>query len=215
MPPFSPFLLGGDHIPQQTPMIGGWINPPSSRPDPSFTFPGESSQMGGPSTYYLSSIYPSSAMTVPTNSFHMEDILLSSSVSSRGSLFYSMGNPLHIVPSSGGNIYPHLSNPCHVSFSTQVVSSVMMPLQPFMNQFGGRYYPAGQGHGVYQNPTYLIISQNQSFPKPRSHMSQPSTVSHDGSTSPITASHTSIISRTFSSHVGDRSTISASHVEDQ
>jgi hypothetical protein len=123
-------------------MVGGW-NPPSSGPNPSFTFPGSSAQMGGPSTYYIPSIYPSSTMPVPTNTFLMEDLLLSSGVSSRGSQFYSMGNPLHGVPSSGGNIYPHLSNPCHVAFSSQAISSVMMPLQPFMNQFGGGYHPVG------------------------------------------------------------------------
>jgi hypothetical protein len=74
---------------------------------------------------------------------------MSSSVSSRGSQFYSMGNPLHKVPLSGGNIYPHLSNSFHVTFSSQAYSSVMIPLQPFTNRFGGGYYLGGQGHGVY------------------------------------------------------------------
>jgi hypothetical protein len=132
MPPYSPFVFGGGHIPQPTPMVGGW-NPPSFGPNPSFTFLGESTQMGGPSTYYILSIYPSSTMSIPMNSFLMADLLLSSDVSSRGSQFYSMGNPLHGVPSSGGNMYPHLSNHCHVSFSSQATFSVMMPLQPFMN----------------------------------------------------------------------------------
>jgi hypothetical protein len=109
--------------------------------------------MGGSSTYYISSIYPSSAMLVPTNTFLMEDLLLSSSVSSRGSQYYSMGNPLHGAPLSRGNIYPHPSNPHHVAFSFQAASSVMMPLKPFMNQFGGGYYPSGHGHGVYQDPS--------------------------------------------------------------
>jgi hypothetical protein len=153
-------------------MVGGW-NIPSYGSNPSFTFPGASAQMGGHSTYYISSIYPSSAMLVPMNTFPMEDLHLSSGVSSRGSQFYSMGNPLHEVPSSGGNIYPHLSNPCHVTFSSQATSSVMMPLQPFMNQFGGGYFPTGQGHGVYQNPSWPAISQNQSFPEPWSQIPQP------------------------------------------
>jgi hypothetical protein len=53
--------------------------------------------MGGHSTYYISSIYPSSAMSVPTNDFSMVDLHLSNGVSSRGSRFYSMGYPLHEV----------------------------------------------------------------------------------------------------------------------
>jgi hypothetical protein len=73
--------------------------------------------MGGHSTYYILSIYPSYAMSVPTNSFPMAYLHVSSGVSPKGSAFYSMGNPLHEVPSCGGNIYPHMSNPCHVAFS--------------------------------------------------------------------------------------------------
>jgi hypothetical protein len=115
-----------------------------------------------------------------------------------GSQFYSMGNPLQEVPSSGGNIYPHMSNPCHVVVSLQAASLVSMPLHPFMNQYGGGYYPVEQGHGVYQNPSWPAISQNQSFSKPWSQMPQPTTA-----TSPVTASHTSIISPTSASHVGD------------
>jgi hypothetical protein len=159
MPPYSPSSFGGSHIPQTTLTVGGW-----NLPSYESTFPGASAQMGGHSTYYTPSTYPSSAMSVPTNDFPMEDLHLSSGVSSRGSYFYSMGNPLHEVPSSGGNIYPHMSNPCHVTFSSQAASSVSMPLQPFMNQYGGGYYPTGQGHGVYQNPSWPAISQNQSFP---------------------------------------------------
>jgi hypothetical protein len=214
MPPYSSFLFGGGHIPQPTPMVGGW-NPPSSGPISSFTFLGSSSQMGGPYTYYISSIYHFSAMLVPMNAFLMVKLLLSSSVSFEGSQFYNMGNPLHEVPSSGGNITAHLSNPCHIAFSSQAASSMMMPLQPFMNHFGGGYHPTGQGHGVYQNPSWTTISQNQSFSEPWSQMSQPTVAIHDGNTSPVTTSHTGIISPTYASHVGDRSTTSAIHVEDQ
>jgi hypothetical protein len=52
MPPYSPFSFGGSHIPQPTLMVGGW-NIPSYGSNPSFTFPGESAQMGGHSTYYI------------------------------------------------------------------------------------------------------------------------------------------------------------------
>jgi hypothetical protein len=99
-------------------------------------------------------------MSVPTNAFPMVDLHLSFGDSSGGSQFYSMGNPLHEVPSFGGNIYPHLSNPCHVAFSSQVASSVEIPLQPFMNQYGGGYYHVKQGNGVYKNPSWPAISHN-------------------------------------------------------
>jgi hypothetical protein len=85
----------------------------------------------------------------------------------------------------------------------------MMPLQPFMNQFGGGYYPARQGHGVYQNPSWPAISQNQSFPEPWSQMSQPT------ATSPVTTIHIGIISPTSINHVGDWSTTSTIHIEYQ
>jgi hypothetical protein len=85
-----------------------------------------------------------------------------------------MGNPLHGVPSSGGNIYPHMSNPYNVTFSSQEASSVMIPLQPFMNQLGGGYYPTGQGHGIYQNPGLacdlskpVFLGSMGSTPQPR------------------------------------------------
>jgi hypothetical protein len=97
-------------------------------------------------------------MLVPMNTFPMADLRLSSGFSSGGSYFYSMGNPPHEVHSPEGNIYPHMSNPCHVAFSSQAASSVLMPLQPFTNQYGGGYYPAEQGQGVNQDPSWPAIS---------------------------------------------------------
>jgi hypothetical protein len=123
MPPYSPFLFGGSHIPQTNITVGGW-NPSSYKS----IFPGASAQMGSYSTYYTPPIYPSFAMLVPTNAFPKVDLHLSFGVSSRDSQFYSMGKPLYEVPSSGGNIYPHMSNPCHVTFSLQAASSAGMIL---------------------------------------------------------------------------------------
>jgi hypothetical protein len=80
-------------------------------------------------------------MLILMNTFIMENPPLSSSVPSRGSQFHSMGNPQHKVPLAGGNVY----NPHHAT------SAGMVPIQPFMNQFGGGYYPTRQGHGIYQN----------------------------------------------------------------
>jgi hypothetical protein len=204
MPPYIPSPFGGSHILQTPLTVGGW-NIPSYES----TMREVSAQICNIYTYYSLSTHPSSAMSVPTNTFPMADLRLSSGVSSEGSYFYSMGNPPHEVPSSGGNIYPHMSNPCHVAFSLQVTSLVLMPLQPFMNQYGGGYYLVGQGQGVNQDPSWPAISQNQSFPRPWFQMPQSTTA-----TSPVNVCHTDIISPTSASHVRDWLTTSVSHVED-
>jgi hypothetical protein len=138
MPPYSPSSFGGIHILQTPLTVGGW-----NLPSYESTMREVSAQLGNHYTYYTLSTHPSFAISIPTNTFPMADLRLSSGVSSGGSYFYSMGNPPHEVPSSGGNIYPHMSNPCHVTFSLQAASSVLMPLQPFMNQYGGGYYLVG------------------------------------------------------------------------
>jgi hypothetical protein len=140
MPPFYPSLFGRSHILQMPLTVGGW-NLPSCES----TMREVSAQLSNHSTCYTPSTYPSSAMSVPTNTFPMADLRLPSGVSSGGNYFYSMGNPPHEVPSSGSNIYPHMSNPCHVAFSLQADSSMLIPLQPFMYQYGGGYYPVRQG----------------------------------------------------------------------
>jgi hypothetical protein len=127
-PPYSPSPFFGSHILQTSLKVGG-LNIPSYES----TMREVSAQLGNQSTYYTMSAYPSSTMLVPMNTFPMEDLHLSSGVSSEGIYFYSMGNPLHEVPLSGGNIYPHMSNPSHDAFSSQVASLVSMPLQSFMN----------------------------------------------------------------------------------
>jgi hypothetical protein len=76
-------------------------------------------------------------MSIPSNTFIMVNPPLSSEVPSEGSQFHTMGNPQPEAPLAGGNIY----NPHYVD------SVGMVPIQPFMNQFGG-YYPIRQGHGI-------------------------------------------------------------------
>jgi hypothetical protein len=138
MPPYYPSPFGGSHIPQKPLTIGGW-NLLSYKS----TLREANAQIGNNSTYYIPSTYPSSAMSVPTNTFPMDDLHLSYGVSSGGIYFYSMGNPLHKVPSSRGNMYPYLNNTYHAFVSSQKYTSVSMPLQPFMNQYGGGYYLVG------------------------------------------------------------------------
>jgi hypothetical protein len=129
--------------------------------------------MGSVSTSYISFVYPSSTMYVPTNVFLMPNPTLTSGMTSGGNQFSNMGNPPHGVHSSGGNVYPHMGNSYHIIYSSQAVPSVMMPLQPFMDQLGGGYYPIGQGHGVYQNLPRPRVSQSQNFLGAWSQMSQP------------------------------------------
>jgi hypothetical protein len=96
MPPSYPSLFGGSHILQTPLTIGGW-NLPSYKS----TMLEVSAQLRNHSTCYTLSTYPSSAMSVPTNTFPMADLRLPSGVSSGGNYFYNMGNPPHKVPSSG------------------------------------------------------------------------------------------------------------------
>jgi hypothetical protein len=106
MPPSYPSSFVGSHILQTPLTVGGW-----NLPSYESTMREVSAQLSNPSTCYTPSTYPSSTMSVPTNTFPMVDLHLPSGVSSGGSYFYSMGNPLHKVPLSRGNIYPHMSNP--------------------------------------------------------------------------------------------------------
>jgi hypothetical protein len=69
-------------------------------------------------------------MLILKNAFIMVNPPLSR-VPSGGSQFHTMGNPQPRAPSAGGNVY----NPHYTS------SVGMVPIQPFMNQFGGGYYP--------------------------------------------------------------------------
>jgi hypothetical protein len=92
-------------------------------------------------------------MPILKNAFIMVNPLMSSRVPYGGNNFHTMGNPQPRVPSIRGNVY----NPHHVS------SAGMVSIQPFMNQFGGGYYPIEQGHGIYQNPIWPAIPQPQYF----------------------------------------------------
>jgi hypothetical protein len=162
MPPFAPFSFGGGHIPQTNPTVGGW-NSLSSGPNPNFNALGWSTQPGGQFTSYIIFFIPSSSMLIPVNTFIMANPTMSSGFPFRGCQFQTMRNPQHRVPSAGGNVY----NPHHATFTG------MVPIQPFMNQFGGGYYPTGHGHGIYQNPGWSSIPQPKTFPGSWAQMSQP------------------------------------------
>jgi hypothetical protein len=82
MPPSYPSLFGGSHI-LQTPLTVGGQNIPSYES----TMREVNAQLSNHSTYHTLSTYPSSIMSVPTNTFPMADLHLSSGVSFRGELF--------------------------------------------------------------------------------------------------------------------------------
>jgi hypothetical protein len=89
MPPSYPSPFGGSHILQTPLMVGGW-NIPSYES----TMREVSAQLRNHSTCYTPSTYPSSAMSVPTNTFPMEDLRLPSGVSLGGIIFIVWETPL-------------------------------------------------------------------------------------------------------------------------
>jgi hypothetical protein len=131
MAPPSTYSFDRSHAHQPNLIMGGW-NLPSYGSSPIYLFLGVDTQMGGYSTYYTQSVYPSSTMPVPTNTFPMAGPHISTGLSYGGNQFYGLRYPLHVTPSHGGNIYPHLNNPYHTSVSSQ--NSMMMPIQTSMDQ---------------------------------------------------------------------------------
>jgi hypothetical protein len=84
-----PYMSSFDrsHVPLPTLTVGGW-NLPSYESSPSHVFLGANTQMGGYSTYFTPSMYPSSSMLAPTNTFPMVDPHISSGLSYGGNHFY-------------------------------------------------------------------------------------------------------------------------------
>jgi hypothetical protein len=92
--------------------------------------------MGGVSTSYILSLYPSSTMHIPLNDFLIENPPPTSGMTLGGNVYPHMGNPSYRVPSSGGNVYPHMGNPYHTRFSSHAARSMMIPLQLFCESVG-------------------------------------------------------------------------------
>jgi hypothetical protein len=77
---FSTSSFDRSHISQLNLTVGGW-NLPSYTSNPRLILLGASAQMGGYSTYYNPSVYPSSTMLVPMNTLPMAGLHLSSGIS--------------------------------------------------------------------------------------------------------------------------------------
>ena len=129
-PPYYPLSFARVQIPQTNPTIGG-LPLLSSRPNPRPNAPGWSVQPSGKFTSYIMSFIPSSSMLIMKNSFITENPPLSFRVPYRGIHFHIMENPQPRAPMTGGNVYN----------THNVASVIMVPIQPFMNQFGSVYYP--------------------------------------------------------------------------
>jgi hypothetical protein len=208
--PMSSFDMS--HVPQSTFMMGGW-KLPSYRSSPSYALSVANTQMGAYSTYYTPSMYPSSTMSVPSNTFSMASSHVYPSVSYKENQFYGSGYPLYGTPSQEGNIYHHLNIPYHTSISLQ--NSEMMPVQTSLNQLNGGYDLSGQGQGVNQDPSWPAMFQSQYFPGPWNQIPQitasPVVVSHTGAPSPTSVSHVEDGSTTSKIHVDNSHPVAASH----
>jgi hypothetical protein len=66
-PPYT-YSFDRSHVPQPTLTMGGW-NLPSYGSSPSYVFSRASTQMGGYSTYYTPSVYPSSCHAISYEHF--------------------------------------------------------------------------------------------------------------------------------------------------
>jgi hypothetical protein len=183
--------------------MGGWNLPPHGFNN-SYAILGSSTQMGAYPTYYTPPMYLSSAMLVPLNMFSMTGPQLPPGLSYGENQFYGSVYPLYGIPSLGGNIYPHSNNPHPTSVSSQ--TSVAMPVQTSSDHFGVNQHLSRLAQEVYQDPSWLAIFQNQSFPGPWNQM--PPSI-----TSPVTVIHTSAPSPTSASHVGDGLTSSTNYVD--
>jgi hypothetical protein len=169
-----------------------------------YALSGASTHMGAYPTYYTPPMYLSSTMSVPSNTFSMIGPQLPLGLSYGENQFYGSGYPLYGIPSQGDNIYPHPNNPYPTSVSSQ--TSVTMPVQTSSDHFGVNQHLSGLGQEVYQDPSWLAIFQNQSFPGPWNQI--PPSIAR-----PVILSHTGAPSPTSASHVRDGSTSSTNYVD--
>ena len=117
MTPLPTSLFDMSHVPQPTFIVGAW-NLPSYGSSPIYAPPGANTQVGAYSTHYTQSVYLSSTMSVPLNTFPMTGPHASLGISYEENQFYGLGHPLHGTPSQGGNLYPHLNSPYQTSISS-------------------------------------------------------------------------------------------------
>ena len=75
----------------------------------------------------------------------------------------SSGSPASVrgympPPLSGGNVHLHMGDFSNIDFSSHGFPNMQIPMHPYMNQFEGGYFPTSQGHGLYQNPPFPMVS---------------------------------------------------------
>jgi hypothetical protein len=94
--PMSSFDLS--HVLQPNLTMGGWTLP-SYGSSASYIISGAITEMGAYSTYYTPPMYPSSSMSVPSNTFPMTGPHVSPGISYGENHFYDSGYPLYGTPS--------------------------------------------------------------------------------------------------------------------
>jgi hypothetical protein len=77
----------------------GGCNLPPYGSNASYVLPGSNAQMGTYPTYYAPSMYLSSAMSVPSNTFSMTSPQVPQGISYGENQFYGLGYPLYGTPS--------------------------------------------------------------------------------------------------------------------
>jgi hypothetical protein len=165
--PMPTSLFDISHVP-----MGGWNLPPYGS-NPSYS-------LSGSSAYYTLPMYLSSAMSIPLNTSSAPGPQVPPGLPYGESQFYNSGYPPYGTPSQGGNIYPHSNNsyPTSISFHT----SVMMLIQTSSDHLRINHHVSGLGQGVYWDPFWHEMFQNQSFLGPWNQIPQsiaiPTTVIH-------------------------------------
>jgi hypothetical protein len=169
-PPYTPFLFGGSHIPQTNPNIGSvpfhnlGSNPSMAR---------WNKPAGGQVPPYI----PTPSVSIPTNTFGMNNLLQSSIFSSGGGHSYTLGNAQPGSNLVGGNFHkPQLgSNPAGGNFHNpyQNIPTGMMPNPYYTNHPRGGAYNFGQGFGPHQNPGWNAVPNAQSSAGGWGQVSQP------------------------------------------
>jgi hypothetical protein len=119
--------------------MGGWKLPPYGS-NARYALPGASSQMGTYPTYYAPSMYLSSSMSIPLNTFSMTGPKVPPGISHGENQFYGLRYPIYGTPSQGGNIYHHSKNYYLTSFPSQTL--VMMHVQTSSDHFSTSYQPS-------------------------------------------------------------------------
>jgi hypothetical protein len=145
-PPYTPFLFGNSHVPQENPNVGS-LPSLNTGSNPSTTR--WNNQAGEQVPPYI----PIPSMSNSINTFGIMNPLQSSGFPPRGGQSYVLGNPQPGSNPFGGSFNnPHFgANPTGGNFHNpyQNIPVGMMPNPYFMNLPRGGFFNSAQGSGPY------------------------------------------------------------------